>query len=58
MTRNGNRRKAKNEKVLFTDIGDGGKDGKRNEVAEDAKDELVDPNIEGHFGYDMVPSVE
>jgi hypothetical protein len=44
--------------VLFTDIGDGGKDGKGKEVAKDTEDELVDPNIKGHFGYHMVPSVE
>ena len=44
--------------VLFTDVGDGGKDGKGKEVAEDTEDELVDPNIKGHFGYHMVPSVE
>lgn len=46
------------ERVLFTNIGDGGKDGKGKEVTEDTENELIDPNIECNFCYHMIPSIE
>lgn len=44
--------------ALFADIGDGGQNRKRNEVAEDTEDELVDADVESNFGDNMISSVE
>ncbi len=51
-------REREKEKLLFTNIGNGGKDGKGKEVTEDTENELIDSNIEGNFCNDMVASVE
>lgn len=44
--------------VLFADVSEGSENGEGNEVAEDAEDDLVDPNVESNFGDDVITSVE
>ena len=44
--------------ILFSEVGNGSENRKGNEVTEDAEDELIDSNIEGHFGNYMIPSIE
>lgn len=44
--------------ILFTDISKGSKDREGKEIPEDTEHKLIDPNIKGHFGDDMVASIE
>lgn len=40
-------REREREGILFAEISEGSEDGEGKEIAEDAEDDLVDPNIKG-----------
>lgn len=44
--------------TLLTEVGDGSEDGDGEDVPDDAEHNLVDPNVEGHLGDDVIPAVD
>lgn len=44
--------------ALFAEIGDGGQNREREEVAEEAEYKLVDADVKCHLGDDVVTAVE
>lgn len=50
--------KERGREILFTDKSEGSENGEGNDIAEDAEDDLVDANVKGDFGDDVIASVE